>query len=186
MHFTICSLFKMLHLNISGKTVIIFSVKKLQVCCVDHCRLPPLLIQGSCAQRLVVTITHSSWVLYIITTHSCVVVTFKLLWLLWLHYWINHHFLRGWGVFFERIKITRSIIIIHFVKTFHFLYWKTEPCTAKPSLFVTYAVKASLRLTKRNRAGSQTSPAPWHASTHDWSSSETSSRRALRGGHEGT
>lgn len=48
-----------------------------------------------------------------------------------------------------------------------------------------HRLRASLLLMKRKKAGSQTSLAWRHASTHDWPSEETSSRRALRGGQEG-
>lgn len=47
-----------------------------------------------------------------------------------------------------------------------------------------YALKASLMLMKRYKAGSQISPSVWHASTHDWPCSEDNSRRAERGGHD--
>lgn len=47
---------------------------------------------------------------------------------------------------------------------------------------MSYALKASLMLMKRYKAGSQISPALWHAFTHDWPSSEAKSRSALRGG----
>ncbi|TNN83352.1 hypothetical protein EYF80_006333 [Liparis tanakae] len=43
-------------------------------------------------------------------------------------------------------------------------------------------LQASFMLMKRNKAGSQISPAPWHAVTHDWSSSDAARRSALRGG----
>lgn len=49
-----------------------------------------------------------------------------------------------------------------------------------------YALKASLMLMKRNKAGSQISSALWHAFTHDWPSSEAKSRSALRGGQDVT
>lgn len=39
-------------------------------------------------------------------------------------------------------------------------------------------------LMKRYKAGSQTNPSAWHASTHDWPCSDDSSRRADRGGHD--
>lgn len=51
--------------------------------------------------------------------------------------------------------------------------------------FRSYALKASLMLMKRNKAGSQISSALWHASTHDWPSSEATRRSALSGGHDG-
>lgn len=47
-----------------------------------------------------------------------------------------------------------------------------------------YALKASLMLMKRYKAGSQISPELWHASTHDWPSSEVKSLSALRGGQD--
>lgn len=40
-------------------------------------------------------------------------------------------------------------------------------------------------LMKRNKAGSQSNSALWHASTHDWPSSEAARRSALSGGHDG-
>lgn len=40
-------------------------------------------------------------------------------------------------------------------------------------------------LIKRNKAGSQNNSALWHASTHDWPSSEAMRRSALSGGHDG-
>lgn len=46
----------------------------------------------------------------------------------------------------------------------------------------TYSCRASLLLMKRKWAGSQMNPAEWHASTQDWPSWDTSSRRELRGG----
>lgn len=47
-----------------------------------------------------------------------------------------------------------------------------------------YALKASLMLMKRYKAGSQINPAVWHAVTHDWLSSEAKTRSALRGGQD--
>lgn len=52
----------------------------------------------------------------------------------------------------------------------------------EPSTMQTHSCRASLLLMKRKWAGSQTNPAEWHASTQDWPSWETSSRRELRGG----
>lgn len=48
----------------------------------------------------------------------------------------------------------------------------------------TYALKVSLMLMKRYKAGSQISPAVWHAFTHDSLSSEATTRSAVRGGQD--
>lgn len=47
-----------------------------------------------------------------------------------------------------------------------------------------YALKVSLILMKRYKAGSQISPAVWHAFTHDSLSSEATTRSAVRGGQD--
>lgn len=57
--------------------------------------------------------------------------------------------------------------------------------TNYPNEETSYALKASLMLMKRYKAGSQMSAALWHAVTHDWPSREAKRRRALRGGQDG-
>lgn len=63
------------------------------------------------------------------------------------------------------------------------MFWGTL-CSVILHEETSYALKASLMLMKRNKAGSQISPAVWHAFTHDWPSSEAKSRSALRGGQD--
>lgn len=75
-----------------------------------------------------------------------------------------------------------------------FFFWARtgtqEMCTQKWFIIQqiqekrTYALKVSLMLMKRYKAGSQISPAVWHAFTHDSLSSEATTRSAVRGGQD--